>query len=115
MKKVLHLHAGFHKTGTTAIQEYLFNADLDPEYTYFHTGIANSSLIMLQAFKQDLFDDPQFRKDVTLLQKILLEYESVPERDWLRDLAKLYKLTRYCPPRLYALLRQLSAPICMIF
>ena len=62
MKKVLHLHAGFHKTGTTAIQEYLFNADLDPEYTYFHTGIANSSLIMLQAFKQDLFDDPQFRK-----------------------------------------------------
>lgn len=61
MREVLHLHAGFHKTGSTAIQDYLFNHEPGPGYSYFHAGMANSSLIILQAFKRGLADEPQFR------------------------------------------------------
>jgi len=88
MRKVLHLHAGFHKTGTTAIQDYLFNADLDPEYTYFHTGIANSSFIMLQAFKQDISDDPQFRKNEFTPENIT----QIRERARMRLAARLSEI-----------------------
>ncbi len=49
----LILHAGMHKTGTSAIQDYLFHHLEHPEFAYFHDGVPNSSLIMLQAFKHD--------------------------------------------------------------
>jgi hypothetical protein len=60
---ILHLHAGFYKTGSTAIQNYLYARDLDKEYTYFHDGNPNSSLFIMQAFKNDLADQPQFKRD----------------------------------------------------
>ena len=59
---MLHLHAGFHKTGSTAIQNYLFDNDVDSRYHYFHSGIPNSSLIIKQAFKNDLANHQGFRK-----------------------------------------------------
>ena len=59
-KRTLHIHAGYHKTGTSVIQNYLFHADLGDLHRYLHAGIPNSSLLMLQAFKRDYGDTPQY-------------------------------------------------------
>ncbi|MEM9255390.1 MAG: hypothetical protein AAGA91_08080 [Pseudomonadota bacterium] len=57
---VLHLHAGLRKTGSTAIQNFLFDNDVDPRFHYLHTGMANSSLVTGQAFRAIRADDPRF-------------------------------------------------------
>ena len=75
MRQVLHLHAGFHKTGSTAIQGYLFHNPLGSDHSYFHNNNPNSSLIILQAFRQNLADYQQFQhenftpEDVLRIQK----------------------------------------------
>lgn len=58
--KTLHVHAGFHKTGTSAIQSYLFHHDLGRSHSYLHVGEENSSLIMLEAFKRDYINGPEY-------------------------------------------------------
>ncbi len=60
MGRKLIIHAGMHKTGTSAIQDYLFQQLDHPAFTYLHDGSANSSLLMLQAFKHDLEKMPVF-------------------------------------------------------
>ena len=58
--KTLHVHAGFHKTGTSAIQNYLFHNDLGSSHSYLHVGGENSSLVMLEAFKRDYITGPAY-------------------------------------------------------
>ena len=58
--KTLHVHAGFHKTGTSAIQNYLFHHDLGSSHSYLHVGGENSSLVMLEAFKRDYINGPAY-------------------------------------------------------
>ena len=60
LNKKLILHAGQHKTGTSAIQNYFFEEFKHPTIAYIHAEIANSSLWMLQAFKRDLPQRPNF-------------------------------------------------------
>ena len=49
-EQTLIIHGGTRKTGTTAIQDYLFKHLDHPDYDYFATNIANSSLVIRQAF-----------------------------------------------------------------
>lgn len=60
-KRRLIIHAGMRKTGSSAIQEYLFHALDHPEFGYFPTRIPNASLLMTQSFKRDFDQLPQFR------------------------------------------------------
>lgn len=60
MREVLHLHAGFNKTGSTAIQDYAFTHELGPQHTYFHAGMPNSSLLMTLAFDSRLTRSPGY-------------------------------------------------------
>lgn len=64
-ERTLVIHPGSHKTGSSAIQGYLFErreplarAGVD----YLHRDMANSSLWMLRAFKQDLSSLPAFKR-----------------------------------------------------
>lgn len=50
----LIVHAGNRKTGSTAIQDYLLEYETGPGYEFLYRGKANSSLWMVQAFKQDM-------------------------------------------------------------
>jgi hypothetical protein len=50
-KKRLIVHAGMHKTGTSAIQNYLYDQFEHDSIEYISRDIANSSLWMLQAFQ----------------------------------------------------------------
>jgi len=60
-ERTLILHAGMRKTGTTAIQEYLFHQLDHPDFGYFSAGIPNASLNLVQGFKRDFQRLPQFR------------------------------------------------------
>ncbi len=61
-KPALCLHVGQHKTGSSAIQNYLFeHRDELPELAYLYKDRANASLWMLAAFKQDLGTLPTYR------------------------------------------------------
>ena len=55
------IHSGSHKTGTSAIQNYLYDHRTKGEFDYLSRNNANSSLWMLQAFKRDLASLPAFR------------------------------------------------------
>lgn len=57
-RKQLILHAGQHKTGSSAIQNYLYQHLDDPAFHYLCSDRANSSLWMLVAFKHDTEDIP---------------------------------------------------------
>ena len=62
-QKQLAIHAGSHKTGSSAIQRYLYEHRDELEQQgvhYLHRGNANSSLWMLRAFKRDLAQLPAF-------------------------------------------------------
>ncbi len=62
-QKQLVIHAGSHKTGSSAIQRYLFEHREElagKGVNYLHRGNANSSLWMLRAFKRDLAQLPAF-------------------------------------------------------
>ena len=58
--RTLYLHVGLHKTGTTAIQEYLHKHLDYPDYDYFDVGRPNPSLIIVQAFKDNFQEHPSF-------------------------------------------------------
>lgn len=63
-REQLVIHAGTHKTGSSAIQRYLYEhrAALSGQgVNYLHRGKANSSLWMLRAFKRDLDGLPAFK------------------------------------------------------
>lgn len=60
-ERTLILHAGMHKTGSSAIQDYLFEHFDHPEYEYVSAGMANSSLMVLESFKNDLGRVPVYR------------------------------------------------------
>ena len=67
------IHAGSHKTGTSAIQNYLYEHRANGQFDYLSRNNANSSLWMLQAFKRDLASLPAFRHqqlDVARLEEI---------------------------------------------
>ena len=58
--KKLIIHAGTHKTGSAARQNYLAT---HPEHFGLHylcSDNSNSSLLILQSFKEDLSAQPQF-------------------------------------------------------
>ena len=58
----LVIHSGGHKTGSSAIQRYLFQQrEQLGDAIYLHRDTANSSLWMLHAFKRDLAELPAFR------------------------------------------------------
>lgn len=58
--RTLYIHAGLHKTGTTAIQQYLYRHLDHPDYAYFDIGRPNPSLVILQAFKEEFQEHPYF-------------------------------------------------------
>jgi hypothetical protein len=61
-KPALCLHVGQHKTGSSAIQNYLFgHRDSLRDVQYLYKDRANASLWMLQAFKRDLGALPTYR------------------------------------------------------
>ncbi|WP_338054576.1 AmpG family muropeptide MFS transporter [Seongchinamella unica] len=55
------LHGGMHKTGSSAIQDYLYQHLDDPAIEYFSAGRANSSLTLLEAFHTRLGRLPGYR------------------------------------------------------
>ncbi len=57
-RKQLILHAGQHKTGSSAIQNYLYTSLSDPSFHYLHSDRPNSSLWMLVAFKRETENIP---------------------------------------------------------
>ncbi len=50
----LIVHAGMHKTGTTALQNYLFHHLDDPRICYLSGGRPNSTPLVRQAFDSTL-------------------------------------------------------------
>jgi len=56
----LVIHAGTHKTGSTAIQNYLAGLTGSMEFAYIQGQEANSSLLMMQAFRENLPEQPHF-------------------------------------------------------
>lgn len=61
-KPALYLHAGQHKTGSSAIQNYLYeHRDALPGVQYLYKDRANASMWMLAAFKADLGALPKYR------------------------------------------------------
>ena len=65
--KALALHVGMHKTGSSAIQSYLFeHAEQFGDARYIYREGPNSSLWLLQAFKRDFIHLPSnAHRDVT--------------------------------------------------
>ena len=63
LRKRIVIHAGSHKTGSSAIQRYLFERQHEIEGLAYlcRAERPNSSLWMLQAFKQDVAELPAFR------------------------------------------------------
>ncbi|MEP5567047.1 MAG: hypothetical protein ABJN62_04370 [Halioglobus sp.] len=51
--KRLIVHAGRHKTGSSAIQQSLFSQLDHPEFDYLNVGEANASLIINRSFRQE--------------------------------------------------------------
>lgn len=61
-KPALCLHVGLHKTGSSAIQNYLFeHGDTLPGVQYLYKDRPNASMWMLQACKRDLGSLPVYR------------------------------------------------------
>lgn len=60
--RTIHLHAGFHKTGTSAIQNYLYSNLQHRDFHYLDTGMANGSLFFLRCFKENISDIPRFKQ-----------------------------------------------------
>ncbi|MFV8818291.1 hypothetical protein [Haliea sp. E17] len=60
-KRKLIIHAGMRKTGSSAIQDYLFSELDDPRVGFFSTGMPNASLMVTHAFKHNFEKMPQFR------------------------------------------------------
>ncbi len=61
-KPALYLHAGQHKTGSSAIQNYLYERrDALPGVQYLYKDRANASMWMLAAFKADLDALPKYQ------------------------------------------------------
>ena len=59
--RTLVIHGGMHKTGTSAIQDYLFKHLPAGPVEYFSVGRANSSLVVLEAFHSRLHNEPRYR------------------------------------------------------
>lgn len=70
-KPALCLHVGQHKTGSSAIQNYLFeHRDALQDVQYLCKDRANASLWMLQAFKQDLGALPTYRHKALSVERL---------------------------------------------
>ena len=59
--RTLYIHGGMHKTGSSALQNYLCQQLDHPEFEYFSVGKSNSSLIVLQCFNRRLARLPEYQ------------------------------------------------------
>lgn len=60
-QRTLILHGGMHKTGSSAIQKYLFEKLDEPDVEYFSFDRANASMGLLEAFHTRLARLPRYK------------------------------------------------------
>ena len=89
-KQTLIIHAGTRKTGTTAIQEYLFRHLDHPDFEYFSAGIVNGSMIINRAFSANYNGRPGDERRI--LSKIMRALDKHRARKrFVSCLAKYHK------------------------
>ncbi|MEH6585334.1 MAG: hypothetical protein V7720_02190 [Halioglobus sp.] len=59
--RTLFIHGGMHKTGSSAIQRYLYEHLDHPTFEYLSAGRPNASNIVLEAFHSRLGDIPRYK------------------------------------------------------
>ena len=59
--RTLFIHGGMHKTGSSAIQKYLYEHLDHPQFEYLSAGRANASNIVLEAFHCRLDRIPRYK------------------------------------------------------
>ena len=59
--RTLFIHGGMHKTGSSAIQSYLYERLDHPNFEYLSAGRANASNIVLEAFHSRLDRIPRYK------------------------------------------------------
>ena len=101
----LALHVGTHKTGTSAIQNYLHRHREKLSAEYLYRQAPNSSLWMLQAFAHDLRSFPVYKHENLskqklesikrlALKKLTLEISKLDGRDAILSAESLSTLTK---------------------
>jgi len=102
-QRTLILHGGMHKTGSSAIQEYLFRHLEEPGVEYFCFDRPNSSLILLEAFHSCLESLPRYR-DMGLTDEDLSAKRAKARRRFQRHLAACRKQTLIISAESFSLL-----------
>jgi hypothetical protein len=103
--RTLIIHGGMHKTGSSAIQEFLYEELDHPSVEYFSAGRANSSLVVLEAFHRRLGSLPRYKSAGYSPEELLARGDRARER-FRKRLSATHKSTVVISAESFSLLNE---------